>query len=125
MARNSSRPQERIGMTGIAAAILDGLSETDLAELAERLRPYLTDRRDELLTPTQAADRLGIHPKTLTRAAVAGRVPGAVRVGRAWRFPADELQLNPPAGVRAAPVNVGRPQRATTSSTVDAIRGQL
>jgi hypothetical protein len=38
----------------------------------------------------------GIHPKTLTRAAAAGQVAGARRVGRHWRFDPAELILAPP-----------------------------
>jgi excisionase family DNA binding protein len=108
-------------MTALAEALLDQLDADALAELAERLRPYL-DRAaaDELLTPAAAAARLTVHPKTLVRAAAAGRVPGAVRVGRAWRFHRDGLTLEPPAGIAAVPVVAKR--RRTTNGTADAIR---
>jgi excisionase family DNA binding protein len=112
-------------MTSIAAALLAELDDSALAELADRLRPYL-DRKagDNLLTPAQAASRLGVHTKTITRAAAAGRIPGAIRVGRAWRFRPDGLSLTPPTGVPPAPEKPARP-RPVAGGAVDAIRGRL
>jgi len=108
-------------MSALGAALLGDLSEKDLVRLAEMLRPYLkTD--DALLSPAQAAQRLGIHPKTLTRAAADGRVPGAVRVGRAWRFRADGLRLDPPARVGTPHVRLPRAGRPGTGAA-SAIRG--
>ncbi len=55
-------------MSAVTTAILRDLTADQLAELADRLRPYLESaHRDDLLTPAQAARRLGVHPKTLTR----------------------------------------------------------
>ena len=62
-------------------------------ELSVLLNEHKAD--DRLLSPTEAAGRLGVHPKTLTRAAAAGRVAGARRVGRHWRFDPAELALEP------------------------------
>jgi len=74
-----------------------------------------------LLTPADAAERIGVHPKTLTRAAAAGRVTGATRVGRHWRFDPVSLSLQPPAGI---PRMVAAPSARRSSSTVaDVIRG--
>jgi len=47
---------------------------------------------EPLLTDTQAAELLGIHPKTLQRFARNGQIP-AHRIGRYWRFRASELDL--------------------------------
>lgn len=105
----------------LAAALVADLDDAALRSLAERLRPYLVPDEDQLLTPAEAAARLSLHPKTLTRAAAAGRVPGAMRIGRAWRFRPSELALEPPAGVRPTPTRL--PQRSTTGRTAtDAIR---
>jgi excisionase family DNA binding protein len=45
---------------------------------------------EPLLTDTQAAELLGIHPKTLQRFARGGQIP-AHRIGRFWRYRASEL----------------------------------
>jgi hypothetical protein len=91
--------------TELAVALLDALDDDALIVLAQRLEPYMrrVEDREALLTPALAARRLRVHPKTLTRAAAAGRVHGAVRAGRSWRFRADLLALDPPSGVRLAP----------------------
>jgi excisionase family DNA binding protein len=111
----------------IATALLAELGDEDLAVLADRLRPFLDRvKTDRLLSPAEAGKRLGIHPKTLTRAAAAGRVPKAVRVGRAWRFQPDGLTLDPPATMRQQPlVQATRPRSTAASSAADAIRGAL
>jgi excisionase family DNA binding protein len=103
-------------VSALAALVLDELTAAQLAELAERLRPYLDRTEGVLLTPGEAAKRLGIHSKTLTRAAADGRVPGAVRVGRAWRFRADELALEPPADIRLPPPPLPRAKRVGTGA---------
>jgi excisionase family DNA binding protein len=107
-------------VSAVARALIEEFTPEQLAELAERLRPYLRDG-EALLTPQEAAQRLGVHPKTITRAAAAGRVPGAVRVGRTWRFRADELALESPENVTPAPAPL-RPKRVR-GAAVDAIRG--
>jgi hypothetical protein len=104
--------------------LLCGLSDTELRELAERLRPFIDQARgEELLTPVVAAGLLHVHPKTLTRGAAAGRVPGAQRVGKAWRFRADVLALEPPAGPRpSAPMPTLTRRHGNGGSVADAIR---
>jgi excisionase family DNA binding protein len=106
--------------------LLDDLSPDELADLARRLQPFLERADDRLLTPSEAATRLGLHPKTITRAARAGRVRGAVQQGRSWRFRAEELHLNPPTpsstSTSLAPAPLPRPRGGATS-TADAIRG--
>ena len=109
-----------------ADALIADLTDGQLAQLAERLRPFLADREpDALLTPAEAAARLGVHAKTLTRAAKDGRVPGARRVGTGWRFDPATLDLHPvaaPPSVGTAPASrrAGRP--GTSTATADAIR---
>ena len=59
---------------------------------------------EPLLDDGQAAELLGIHPKTLQRLARMGEIP-AHRVGRFWRYRASELDawlrgpMNSPGGV--------------------------
>jgi excisionase family DNA binding protein len=110
-------------MSAIVDALLAELDDQALAQLADRLRPYLDQSAERLMTPTEAAAQLSVHPKTLTRAAADGRVPGAQRVGKAWRFRADGLALEPPAGI--APVSVIRTKANARvgTSAVAAIKG--
>lgn len=111
-------------MTGaLALALLAELGDDDFAALASRLRPYLDyPERNRLLSPAEAGARLGVHPKTLTRAAAAGRVPNAVRVGRAWRFRADGLALEPPASMSIAPIALRQARRSPSHDATNAIR---
>ena len=77
------------------------------AQVAQMLQPHLVPTEDNgvpgLLTADQAAARLQVSRRGLVRAAAAGRVPGAERVGRSWRFHADQLALLPSAGTPPAP----------------------
>jgi excisionase family DNA binding protein len=107
----------------LVLAILDELRANPGAR--QELRVLLGERpsEDRLLSPREAAKRLGIHPKTLTRAAAAGRVAGARRVGRHWRFDAAELILAPahsPPG-QAPPILAPLRSRPRTAAA-DAIR---
>ena len=85
--------------------LLAEMTDEQALEFAERLRPFLNAAADtpDLLTPTEAARRLQVSSRTITRAAAAGRVPGAIRAGRRWRFAADKLALEPPPGSRPTP----------------------
>jgi excisionase family DNA binding protein len=112
-------------LSQLAGAVLSDLTDEQLSVLARRLRPHLDDQAasSRLLSPAEAAARLGIH-KTLTRAARQGRVPGARRVGRVWRFDASQLDLEPVARASTLappPVRSRRPAHGT-SFAVDAIR---
>jgi excisionase family DNA binding protein len=49
------------------------------------------DRRRDLLTAKQVQDRLHVDATTIYRMAADGRLP-AVKVGRQWRFPADDVE---------------------------------
>lgn len=114
-------------LSTFAGAVLAGLTDEQLSLLAARLRPHLDATEGasgQLLSPAEAAARLGIHVKTLTRAARNGRVPGARRVGRAWRFDPSLLDLEP---VTRTPAVVSSPRRSrrrahSTSTAVEAIR---
>jgi len=55
-----------------------------------RLAP-MTDRPNDLLTATNVGRRLGVDTSTIYRMAADGRLP-AVKVGRQWRFPRDEVE---------------------------------
>jgi excisionase family DNA binding protein len=105
-------------------ALLATLDDEHAAQLAERVRAHLsTDHR--LLTATEAAQRLGLHPKTVVRMAREGRLPAA-RIGNGWRFHADQLHPSPPP-----PATTPKPQPALRAVTrrrdepasVRAIRG--
>jgi len=113
-------------LSQLAAAVLSDLTDEQLHALAERLRPHLDDETatGRLLSPAQAAKRLGIHVKTLTRAARQGRVPGARRVGRVWRFDAAQLDLEPVKRASTLTSPPARPRRRAhgASAAVDAIR---
>jgi len=111
-------------MSALVAAILDELRADKDAR--RELRELLGERDPgghRLLSPTEAATRLGVHPKTLTRAAAAGRVTGARRVGRHWRFDPEALALQPPGGTTSpAPTVVARLPVRTGRGAADAIR---
>jgi excisionase family DNA binding protein len=110
-------------VSGILASILADAAPAELAALAEQLQPYLEQRDDELLTPELAAARLGIHVKTLTRAAKAGRVAGAIRAGARWRFHASELELRPVRRPASTPAPPPRPRTQSNPTAAAAIRG--
>jgi excisionase family DNA binding protein len=113
-------------LSQLAGAVLSDLTDEQLRVLARRLRPHLDNQTatGRLLSPAEAAARLGIHAKTLTRAAREGRVPGARRVGRVWRFDASKLDLDPVARTSTLAPSPARSRRRAhvTSSAVDAIR---
>lgn len=90
----------------------------------QELRALLNERDTDhrLLSPTEAAARLGVHPKTLTRAAAAGRVAGSRRVGRHWRFDPADLALEPVDRPSATPAVVTRLRSRARGGAADAIR---
>ena len=85
------------------------LSDEDLRPLAERLAQFIggVQSSDAFLSVDQAATRLGVHPNTVYRMIVGGRLR-AVRAGRLWRIPEAEL-----ARVSSRPATVA-PRRALT-----------
>ncbi len=77
-----------------------------------------------LLTAQQVQDLLDVDASTVYRMAGDGRLP-AVRIGRQWRFPADEINalLVPSQGNQAALSAVAAPRPRTTSAALpDAIQ---
>lgn len=101
-----------------------------VAELAgdpvalDELRGLLrTAEADRVLTTNEAAERLGVHPTTLTRAANEGRVRGAFKIGtRNWRFRLAELELLPPEPTAIGPAGPGRGRRPVESPAAASIR---
>lgn len=110
-------------MTGrdLAVGLLDALDDDALCALAERLRPYLSEP-DELVDARQAAERLGLHERTVARMAREGRIPGAVKVGREWRFHADRLAPSAPTRLVDS-ARPRRPRREPHRAVASAIRG--
>lgn len=45
---------------------------------------------DEILTIREVADMLKLHPKTVNKFAICGKLPG-YRIGRQWRFRKSEV----------------------------------
>lgn len=124
-ARRRSRTEPRGLDAEIAASLVAALDDESLALLAKRLSPFLSRGGEErLLDTATAASHLGIHTKTLERAARAGRVVGARRVGDQWRFGERELDVLPSVRRKPSP----RPRRQTSrasckSDVAGAIRG--
>ena len=85
------------------------LSDDDLRPLAERLAAFLEGAQssDVFLSVDQAATRLGVHPNTVYRMIVGGRLR-AVRAGRLWRIPEAEL-----ARVASGPTTVAQGRALT------------
>jgi len=48
-------------------------------------------RKDEMLTPSEVADYLKVPVQTIWRWCRKGTIP-AVKIGKYWRIPADELE---------------------------------
>lgn len=112
----------------LAGTLLDAFDDDALAELAERLRPFLADAEGDparLLAPREAAARLGLHERTVARMAREGRLPGAVKIGKGWRFPAGSLAVRPPPARPAAEAPAPRRRAAAGGrASVRAIRGE-
>jgi hypothetical protein len=118
------------GMASMSAPLASLLAEElrrhpeVAAQLAELLRPpdCLTEAwPPRLWTAVEAAAHLHVHPRTLSRAAAAGRVSGAHRVGRRWEFEPETLALAPPTS--AKPSREPSPRPRSSSSASAAIRG--
>ncbi len=110
----------------LGAALLAALDDETIRQLAQRLRPYLEDQpgTDGLLTPTEAAERLRLHPKTVVRMARDGRLP-AVKVGTGWRFRTDQLDVAVPSRPITVDPSCAVPRRrlGAEPASVSAIRG--
>jgi excisionase family DNA binding protein len=115
----------------LAGLFLESLADADDSvkrELAAYLRPYLADGPGRLLDAGEKARQLGLHSETLVKMARAGRVRGAIKVGREWRFPSENVEILPVAPARgsrsvATPAALRRPPAALAGSLA-AIRGR-
>lgn len=115
----------------LAAALLGELGTKELQHLAQMLRPFLSNepaRPARWLTAKEAGDVLCLHEGTVTRLAREGRIGGAEKVGRSWRFDPARLGVATPTVElvdAAAVAHRRRPARSSSSSRVaDAIRGE-
>lgn len=110
-------------------AFLDSLDDETLAAVADRLRPHLTNGHEpeELISSRQAAQALGLNERSVVRMAREGRIPGAVKIGRRWRFPCGPLVVQPTdqPGVALSPPAPMRASSASRRVSVEAIRGEL
>jgi len=120
----ASYDRRRANGVTLAEALLGTLDDASARELAARLRPHLPVDPSRFLDAREAADVLGLHPDTLVRMARTGRI-WAQKVGREWRFRADQLEVRPVNGEARHPLRVTRSRRSErgSSSSVAAIRG--
>lgn len=91
------------------AALVEHLDEVTLELLAARLRPLLREPSSvQLLDPKEAGSRLGFSERTIAKMAREGRLPGAIKVGRSWRIPEDQLRPKPVRADSIRSVATGR-----------------
>jgi hypothetical protein len=120
---------EACAAAALLNAWLTAFDEADEAAkraVAERLRPLLVTEPERLLSARQKAAQLGLlNHETLGKMARAGRVPGARKVGREWRFPAGAMEIKPPRGEAQRMPDTAPARRAQSrpGSTAAAIRG--
>lgn len=93
---------------------LAALTDEELRPLAQRLTAFMPtgEPAAAFLSVGQAAERLGVHPNTVYRMIVAGRL-GAVRAGRLWRIPEAELARVSPGPATIAPRPALTPPRSS------------
>jgi excisionase family DNA binding protein len=81
-------------VSALGEALLDSLDADDLARLRDLLAVDKTEiieqPADRLLTPAEAAQRIGVNVETVRRAVRSGALPAA-RIGRAVRIAEDDL----------------------------------
>lgn len=58
----------------------------------ERHTPRVLPLADEILTPEEAAEHLGIPRKTVIFLCAEGRLEGAFKAGRRWRVPGSAVR---------------------------------
>jgi excisionase family DNA binding protein len=73
----------------------------------------------KLLDTAAFAELTGLHRDTAARLAREGRIPGARRQGREWRFPANDLQILPIVPVYRRPPPARRRNAASTDSATN------
>jgi hypothetical protein len=112
-------------MSAFLDALVEELASDPAALLKLRRAMAEADQLDggRALTTKEAAEKLGLHPNSLTAAARAGRVLGAYKPSvKVWRFRERDLELLPPH-TNLTPAGAGRPRRSLEpSATVQAIR---
>jgi excisionase family DNA binding protein len=107
--------------------VVSGRPLTGPAE--ESAEPEALATAPALLTTSEAADLLHVHPRTVQRLVERGEL-GAVRLGAAVRFdPADVAELTTrlkrrEAGETTSSSDVVRPSRAARASFADRLRSQ-
>jgi excisionase family DNA binding protein len=52
---------------------------------------WLDMQRKAYYSPEEVAEHFGVDPETIRRMARDGKIPGARRIGRLWRIPAEFL----------------------------------
>lgn len=125
--RTSGLRSDETSGSPLLAAILVELERADARpkwEIARQLGRCVADYdQGRLLDASDKAAQLQLNPGTLVRMARAGRVPGAKKVGREWRFPTgrtDILPIRPEASLikpgpqRRSPV-MGRRRASVTA----------
>lgn len=114
----------------LSAALVQALVVDDeaLEQLAAALAPHLVVVAPAItgpLTTGQAAERAGLHERTIRRALAAGTLAGRTVAGR-WRIELDDLaawlEVGAPTSATPAMHN-GRPPRGATAGA-DAIAGR-
>jgi excisionase family DNA binding protein len=100
----------------LALLVVEALERDPVS--AARLSELIHDGQADpvLLTTERAAARLSVHPKTLSRAAREGRVPGAERAGRSWRFDPSLLAIVPVTRTTPRSSARRRPRHADSSA---------
>jgi excisionase family DNA binding protein len=117
-------------MSAIVTALLTELDDDGLDELARLLAPRLAAvseicDRNTMLTTARAAQRAGLHERSIRRALAAGTLAGHTIAGR-WRITPDDLdnwlELGAPTSTTSTHDN-GRAQHRGTTTGADAIAG--
>lgn len=102
--------------------LLEQIAQRAAAILADRQQP--TRPAPDMLSPQEAADLLGLHPRTVLRAIAAGELQ-ATKVRNRWRITRAELEQwlsrdLSPAGRAASTVRARRPATCTTQPLTQA-----
>jgi excisionase family DNA binding protein len=100
----------------VAEALVASLDDASLERLADLLADRIGRRLGAVPAAQQstaeAAQRLGVHCKTIERWCREERMPGAERVGRTWRVPVDAIPQ--PVSDRIQTHSVGPARRRRT-----------
>ena len=78
---------DEVDVRAVIGRMESGAQQAD-ADLKDKPRPpRLLPRHDEILTPQETADHLGIPKKTVIFLCAEGRLEGSFKAGRRWRIP--------------------------------------